>query len=176
MLIIKPLVLALPEPGKTLLLYIVATTQDVSAAPMVEREEPRHVYKTQRSVYYISKVLSICEIYYNQVQKLLYVILITIRKLLHYFESHSVCVVTSHGLGEIVENHLTKGRIAMWALELMGLDITYVPQTVIKSQALAYFVAEWTKMQQLPTLVIGNTGACTSTAPSPSMGQREASF
>jgi hypothetical protein len=41
-------------------------------------------------------------------------------------------------------------RITKWALELMGLDITYVPQTLIKSQALTDFVAEWTETQQSP--------------------------
>jgi hypothetical protein len=45
------------------------------------------------------------------------------------------------------------GRIAKWALKLMGLDITYFPQTVIKSQALADFMAEWTEMQQPPAPV-----------------------
>jgi hypothetical protein len=54
-------------------------------------------------------------------------------KLLHYFESHPISVVTSFGLGEIVGNHLTTGRITKWALKLMGLDITYVLQTVIRS-------------------------------------------
>jgi ribonuclease HI len=29
----------------------------------------------------------------------------------------------------------------------MGLDIAYVPQTVIKSQALADFLAKWTETQ-----------------------------
>jgi hypothetical protein len=29
----------------------------------------------------------------------------------------------------------------------MGLNITYAPQMVIKSQALADFMAEWTKTQ-----------------------------
>jgi hypothetical protein len=60
---------------------------------------------------------------------LLYVVLITKRKLLHYFESHPIHVVTSFGLREIVGNCLTTGRIANWALELMGLDIpTYLKQ------------------------------------------------
>jgi uncharacterized protein YchJ len=120
---------------------------------VVEREEPGHIYKVQRSVYYISKVLSDCETRYNQVQKLPYTVLITKHKLLHYFESHSVYEVTWHGLGEIVRNRLTMERIAKWALELMGLDIIYVPQTAIKSQALVNFVAKWTETQQLPTPV-----------------------
>jgi hypothetical protein len=70
-LISKPHVLASPEPSETLLLYIAATTQVVSAALVVEREEPGHVYKVQRPIYYISKVISDCKTHYNQVQKLL---------------------------------------------------------------------------------------------------------
>jgi hypothetical protein len=42
-------------------------------------------------------------------------------KLLHYFESHPIHVIMSHGLGEIVENRLATGRMAKWALELTGL-------------------------------------------------------
>jgi hypothetical protein len=110
-------------------------------ALVVEREEPGHVYKVQQSVYYISKVLSDYETRYNQVQNLLYVILITKCKLLDYFESHPVRVVTSHGLREIIGNRLTIGRIAKWVLELMGLDIRYVPQMEIKSKALADIIA-----------------------------------
>jgi hypothetical protein len=71
---------------------------------VVEQEEPGHVYKIQWPVYYISKVLSDCETRYNQVQKLLYAILITKRKLLHYFESHPIQIVTSFGLREIIRN------------------------------------------------------------------------
>ena len=39
-----------------------------------------------------------------QIQKLLYAILITKRKLRHYFESHLVTVVMSFPLGEVVQN------------------------------------------------------------------------
>jgi hypothetical protein len=149
-LITKPSVLASLELGETLLLCVAATTQVISVALVVEREELGHVYKVQRSVYYISKVLSDCETHYNQVQKLLYAILITKQKLLHYFESHPVRVVMSHEPRDIVGNRLTMGRIAKWAVELMGLDNTYVPQMAIKSHALADFLAEWTETQQPP--------------------------
>jgi hypothetical protein len=137
------------EPGETLLLYVATTTQVITTALVVEREEPGHVYKVQRPVYYISKVLSDYETCYSQVQKLLYAILIMKCKLLDYFESHPIRVVTSFGLGEVVGNRLTTGRIE-WALKLIGLDITNVPQTAIKSQALADFVAKWTETQQPP--------------------------
>jgi hypothetical protein len=65
-LISKPLVRASLKPGETLL-YVVATTQVISAWP----------------VYYNSKVLTSCETRYNQVQKLLYAILIMMHKLLY---------------------------------------------------------------------------------------------
>jgi hypothetical protein len=124
-LISKPPILASPEPGETLLPYVMETPQVVST-PVVEREELRHMYKVQRPIYYISKVLSDYEIRYNQVQKQLYAISIMKHKLLHYFESHPIHVATSFGLGEIVADRLSVGRIAKWPLELMGLNITYV--------------------------------------------------
>jgi hypothetical protein len=41
-----------------MLLYITATTQVVSAALVVEREEPVKMVKVQQAIYFVSKVLS----------------------------------------------------------------------------------------------------------------------
>ena len=71
------------------------------------------------------------------------------RKLLHYFTDHEVKVITSYPLREVILNHDTTGRISKWALKLMVHDIRYVPHTAIKSQALADFITEWTKVQFL---------------------------
>jgi hypothetical protein len=53
----SPLVLVLPNPGETLLLYIAAFTYMVSVVLVVERESEGHVLKVQRPVYFISEVL-----------------------------------------------------------------------------------------------------------------------
>lgn len=88
--------------GEPLLLYIVATTQIVSVVVVVERQEPGHTQKVQCPVYFVSKVLSDAKTHYPHIQKLMYTVLIAKRKLLHYFESHPVTVVTSFPLGEII--------------------------------------------------------------------------
>jgi hypothetical protein len=75
---------------------------------------------------------------------------LTRRKLRHYFEGHPVTVVSSFPLGEIAQNREASGRIAKWAVELMGETLSYAPRKAIKSQVLADFLAEWTDTQLLP--------------------------
>jgi hypothetical protein len=109
-----------PAAGEALLIYVAATTQVVSAAVVVERQEEGHALLVQRLVYFISEVLSETKICYPQIQKLLYAVILTRRKLRHYFESHPVTVVSSFPMGEIIQCREASGRIAKWAVELMG--------------------------------------------------------
>jgi ribonuclease HI len=92
-------------------------------------------------------VLSEIKIRYPQIQKLLYAVILTRRKLRHYFESHPVTVVSSFPLGEIIQCREASGRIAKWGVELMGETISFAPRKAIKSQALADFLAEWVDTQ-----------------------------
>jgi hypothetical protein len=75
-----PILVPLVE-RESLLLYIVATMQVVSAALIVEREETGHALKVQRPIYFIGEVLADSKTRYLQIQKLLYAVLIARRKL-----------------------------------------------------------------------------------------------
>jgi ribonuclease HI len=77
-------------------------------------------------------------------------VLITSRKLRHYFQEYSIYVVTDYPLGDILRNQDATGRISKWAVELSALNIDFKPRTAIKSQSLVDFMAEW-RENQLPT-------------------------
>jgi hypothetical protein len=146
-------ILTPPQNGEPLYLYVAASTQVVSAVIVLERTEEGHALPVQRPVYYIREVLSETKAWYPQIHKLLCAVVLARRKLQHYFEAHSVTVVSSFPLGEIIHNPDAIGKIAKWSVELMGEMLTYAPCKAIKSQILADFVSEWTDTQ-LPPLQI----------------------
>jgi hypothetical protein len=102
----------------------------------------RACISVQHPVYFISEVLGPSKKKYPQVQKLLYAVLLTSRKLRHYFDDHKVIVVTGFPIGDILHNKEAIGRIAKWACKLGAHDIEFRPCTTIKTQALVDFVSE----------------------------------
>jgi hypothetical protein len=77
-------------------------------------------------------------------------LVITSRKLSHYFQAHQIKVHTSSILREILNNRVATRKISKWAIELSMHDIVYKPKTIINPQALSDFVVEWTKTQSAP--------------------------
>ena len=75
LLLTRPSILVPPSDGESLLLYIAATIQVVSATLVVEQEEEGHALKVQCPMYFISEVLSDSKTRYSQIQKLLYSII-----------------------------------------------------------------------------------------------------
>jgi hypothetical protein len=146
----KPPVLTAPRKKEQLLLYLAVTTHVISTAIVVEQQEDGHTYPVQRPVYFVSEVLSESNASHQPLQKLLYAVLITSRKLRHYFQEYSISVVTDYPLGDILRNQDATVRISKWAVELGALNIDFKPRTAIKSQSLVDFMAEW-RENQLPT-------------------------
>lgn len=103
----------------------------VSVTPIMERKSRGHILKVQRPVYFVSEVLNESKKrYLPQIQKLLHTVLIK-RKLINYFERHSVSIVSMAPLSEIVRNRDAFGHIVKWSHELNRLNIDFVFRTAI---------------------------------------------
>jgi hypothetical protein len=101
--------------------------------------------KTQQCpVYYVSEVLTSSKCNMTELEKISYAVIMASRKLRHYFEAFKIQVTSNRGLGELLRNLEASARIAKWAAELSGYNITFEPRTAIKSKVLADFIVDWT--------------------------------
>ena len=66
-------------------------------------------------------------------------------KLPHYFQAHTVVVLTQLPLKAILRSADYTGKVAKWGTILGAFDIKYMPRTSIKGQVLVDLVAEFTK-------------------------------
>jgi hypothetical protein len=97
----------------------------------------------QVPIYFISEALTGSKKYYSEMEKIFYAVVISARKLHHYFEAHRVRVLTNQPLNDIFDNRDSSSRIGKWAMELSEHVIDFEKRSAIKSQVLADFIADW---------------------------------
>ena len=97
----------------------------------------------QRLVYYVSKSLNEAEVRYLPLEKAILAVVHATRKLPHYFQVHTVVVLTQLPLKSVLRSADYTGRVAKWGTILGAFDIKYMPRTSIKGQVLADLVAEF---------------------------------
>ena len=131
------LLVTIPDPEAPLLLYVAASNHAVSGVLVQKKEEESKVI--QQPIYYISEALLGAKLNYIEIKKISYAVLISSRKLKHYFQAYKITVPSSQPLGDIFSNKEASGRIEKWTMELSQFEISYVSRTTIKSQALADF-------------------------------------
>src|SRR4051812_42135591 len=71
---------------------------------MVEHLEEGKVQGIHRPIYYLSEVLNKSHQRYPHYQKLVYAVVMTSRKVSHYFDEHPSTVVSSSPLSDILNN------------------------------------------------------------------------
>ncbi|KAF5469159.1 hypothetical protein F2P56_013253 [Juglans regia] len=77
-------------------------------------------------------------------------------------------VLTEHPFGRILQKLYSSGRLVVWSVELNEFDIDYMPRSVVKRQALADFIIEFTRFPmeaevapcRQPWLVFVDGSAC----------------
>ena len=97
----------------------------------------------QQLVYYVRKSLNKAEVRYLPLEKAILAVVYATRKLPHYFQAHTVVVLTQLPLKSVLRSVDYTGRIAKWGTILGAFDIKYMPHTSIKGQVLADLVAEF---------------------------------
>jgi hypothetical protein len=104
-----------PEPKSPLLLYLSASNSAVSVVLVQEKEEEWKI--KQIPLYFASEALSGSKLFYSELEKITYAVVMAARKLRHYFEGHRIRVITHQPLNDLFANKEASTRIIKWGAE-----------------------------------------------------------
>ena len=135
----RPPVMSKPKVDKVLFAYIVVASHTMSLVLI------RVNSGEQRPVYYVSKSLHEIEVRYLPLEKSILAVVHATCKLPHYFQSHTVVVLTQLPLRSLLRSVDYTRRIAKWGTIRGAFDIKYMPRTSIKGQVVVDLVAKFAK-------------------------------
>ena len=124
------------DTGEDLFMYL--SVFDHAVSTVLLRDQG-----VQQPVYYISKTLVDAETRYLPLEKLVLALVHATRKLSHYFQAHTLYVLTGYPLQSLLKRSNFMRRIAKWGTRLKAFDIRYKPRNSVKGKVLANFVAEF---------------------------------
>ena len=133
----SPPYLSIPSPGEPLFLYLTVSKHAVSAVLV------RETHEGQKPVFFVSKTMNETKSRYLPLEKAALVLIQAAKKLPHYFQASTMTVLTDLPLKVLMSNSNFSGRITRWGVHLRSLGVEYKPQTSVKGQILADFVAEF---------------------------------
>ena len=84
-------------------------------------------------VYFASKALYGSKLFYSELEKIAYVVVMASRKLRHYFEGYKIVAITDQLLHDLFHNRKASAGISKWASELSEHYIDFEKRTAIKS-------------------------------------------
>ena len=93
----------------------------------------------------MSKLLHETKVCYLPLEKAILAVVHATRKPPHYFQAHTIMVLTQLPLQSLLWKANYIGRIAKWGTILGAFDIKYMPRTFIKGPVLADLVVEFTE-------------------------------
>ena len=100
----------------------------------------------------MSKSLNEAKVRYLPLEKAILAVVHATRKLPHYFQAHTVVVLTQLPLKSILRSVDYTGRIAKWGTILGAFDIKCMPCASIKGQVLIDLVAEFAECSEKMTM------------------------
>ena len=124
----RPPTMSSPEADEVLFTYIAVAPHAMSLV-LIRIDDG-----IQWPVYYVSKSLHEAEVRYLPLEKAILAVVHATRKFPHYFQAHTIIVLTKLPLKSVLRSADYTGRIAMWSTLLGAFHIKYMPRTSNKGQ------------------------------------------
>ncbi|KAK1563061.1 hypothetical protein Q3G72_021661 [Acer saccharum] len=118
---------------------------DTAVSAVLVREEDNN----QHPVYYVSKALLDAETRHSRLEKLALALVVAAHKLRPYFQCHSIKVLTTYPLKNILHKPELSGQLTKWAVEISEYDIGFHLRPVMKLQVLVDFITDFTPCESV---------------------------